>query len=261
MSLSGGFKILIAAVDGQLRHQLSQKVRARFASVPLEIDVAQDGKQAINEYRLKGHGLLILDINLAGIDGLEMAREVRKVDGGAGIFLLGAAASGTVEGVESVDLPIVDWTTLLNRIQNFFPDELKARYGLFERDTALYNQLVEYGRKYIATAPVSSDAHDALILIPNFFPGAEVPLEKVTAADAGKASVARLQIQASNWRALSLELCLLGMLITATVGVYFVHFQDGSAWLALRLPIAGLTGLAVLGFFLGRAFERMFVKT
>jgi DNA-binding response OmpR family regulator len=57
------------------------------------VDVAYDGNRAMNLIEVNTYDLIVLDLNLPGLDGLEICKRVRSVDSTTGILMLTARVS------------------------------------------------------------------------------------------------------------------------------------------------------------------------
>lgn len=83
------YKILIAEDENIERKVLARKLRSKFDG-QAEIFEAENGREALDIYREKGVNILILDIEMPGITGLEAAARIRKEDKDAVIIFLTA---------------------------------------------------------------------------------------------------------------------------------------------------------------------------
>ena len=81
-------KILIAD-DEVIERTVLEKRLKKYYSDTCTILVAQNGRQALEIYRQDHPQVMIFDIEMPGINGLEAAQEIRKIDGRSGsiIFL------------------------------------------------------------------------------------------------------------------------------------------------------------------------------
>jgi DNA-binding response OmpR family regulator len=57
------------------------------------VDIAYDGNEAMKLIEVNTYDLIILDLNLPGLDGLEICKQVRSVDSTTGILMLTARVS------------------------------------------------------------------------------------------------------------------------------------------------------------------------
>lgn len=71
-------KILITDDHPILRRGLKQILNEAFSSVL--IDEANDGLEAINKVKTNKYDIVLLDISMPGIDGLETLKEIKKKD-------------------------------------------------------------------------------------------------------------------------------------------------------------------------------------
>ncbi len=82
-------KILIADDEVIERTVLEKKLKKYYGDTCL-ILTAQNGRQVLEIYALQRPQVLILDIEMPGIDGLEAAKEIRKTDNTCSIIFLTA---------------------------------------------------------------------------------------------------------------------------------------------------------------------------
>jgi len=75
-----------------------------MAGSGIELDSAEDGNDALEKLRTPGalFDLVLMDVNMPGMDGLECTREIRKDPGLRNIPVLALTASTTPEEVESI---------------------------------------------------------------------------------------------------------------------------------------------------------------
>lgn len=109
--------ILIVDDEKNIRLTLSTSLEA----LGVETDGAEDGKEALAKLREKEFGLILLDICMPGVDGMEVLRQVRKNRPDIGIIIL--TAYGTIElAVEAMKLGAVDFIQ-----KPFVPEEIRER--------------------------------------------------------------------------------------------------------------------------------------
>lgn len=85
------------------------------------VDSAYDGQEALDLYRTNHYDLIILDLNLPKVDGLEVLKEIRKNDLNTKVMIL-SAQSAIEERVKGLDLGANDYL-----IKPFDFRELDAR--------------------------------------------------------------------------------------------------------------------------------------
>ena len=72
------YKILIADDEMIERMVLRKKLIDNFGD-SCEITVAENGREVVDKFEQKGADLLILDIEMPGMNGLDAAKEIRKM--------------------------------------------------------------------------------------------------------------------------------------------------------------------------------------
>lgn len=86
-----------------------------------EVDTCQDGQEALELCQVEDYDLILLDLNLPGLDGMEVLRRLRAEDGETGVLIL--SARGQIrDKVEGLDAGANDYLT-----KPFHFEELEAR--------------------------------------------------------------------------------------------------------------------------------------
>ena len=74
----------------------------------METDSAEDGNEALAKLKEKEFGLILLDLHLPGVDGMEVLRQLRESNRDIRIIII--TAYGTIElAVEAMKLGAVDF--------------------------------------------------------------------------------------------------------------------------------------------------------
>jgi CheY-like chemotaxis protein len=84
-----------------------------------EVEIAEDGEQALSMFRAAPFDLVITDLKMANMDGLELARLLRLLRPGLPIILVTAH----MEALQSGRTPLADVNSLLGK--PFSTDELR----------------------------------------------------------------------------------------------------------------------------------------
>ncbi len=267
--MSQSLKILIALTDSQLAHQMSQKLKKHFAKIEVDISVCEDGRRALNEFSQIRHDIVIATYSLPNLDGYLLAEEINKLVGGIGVYILSQKNENPSVG-ERIDLPIVNWSDLLNRIQNSVPDYIKTQFGISIHDSVLYDKLLDYAKKYRVEKSENEKASQKVVsLIPILFTDQESKFAPnkdaatsasssvgptVTGAPTNEVSFRELD-KIQSKRGLIIELSILAGLLGLSLFIN-LKFEDGGALFSIRNLFTAVTALAFLGFFLGRVFDR-----
>lgn len=110
-------RILIVEDERDLNYILNKGLRKSGYAV----DSAYDGQEALDLYHANQYDLIILDLNLPKIDGLEVLKEMRKNDLNTKVMIL-SAQSAIEERVKGLDMGANDYL-----IKPFDFRELDAR--------------------------------------------------------------------------------------------------------------------------------------
>jgi DNA-binding NtrC family response regulator len=107
--------VLIVDDEKNIRLTLAQSLE----TLGMETDSAEDGKEALAKLKEKEFGLILLDLRIPGVDGMEVLRQVRENNPDIRIIII--TAYGTIElAVEAMKLGAVDFIP-----KPFVPEEIR----------------------------------------------------------------------------------------------------------------------------------------
>ncbi len=138
--------ILIVDDEKNIRLTLSQALE----TLGTEIDTAANGEEALAKLKGKEFGLILLDIRMPGMDGMEVLRRVREIRPDIRVIMI--TAYGTIESaVEAMKLGAVDFLQ-----KPFDPEQVRElvsrvmdREKLDERKLTDYTSYIELAKKCI----------------------------------------------------------------------------------------------------------------
>jgi len=118
-------KILVADDDANILHVICFALeKAGYTTLP-----CQNGKEAIDTFSLEAPDLIILDIGMPEMDGLDVCRTIRKTHETPILFL--SARDEEIDRVLGLEIGGDDYVT-----KPFSPRELVARVGVILKRTA-----------------------------------------------------------------------------------------------------------------------------
>jgi len=141
-----GKPVLIVDDEKNIRLTLSQALEA----LALDIDTAVNGEEALAKLKEKPARLVLLDLKMPGMDGMEVLRRIRKSRSPARVIII--TAHGTIESaVEAMKLGAVDFIQ-----KPFAPKEIRAmvtkvldREALAAENAGSYEEHIELAKKSI----------------------------------------------------------------------------------------------------------------
>jgi two-component system, OmpR family, response regulator len=151
--------ILVVDDDPHIR----DVVRFAFEKTGMAISIAQDGKEALRQFDRNVHDLIVLDIGMPEMDGLEVCREIRKSADTPILFL--SARDEEIDRILGLEIGGDDYVT-----KPFSPRELVARV----------NAILRRARGTPSPAATKAMSHGGLAIDPDArtatFDGAPVSL-------------------------------------------------------------------------------------
>jgi len=127
-------RILVVDDDPHIRETLKRYLTYEG----YRVELAEDGRQALSSMATEPADLVVLDVGLPGMDGLEVCRRIREADDVPIIML---TAKGTLEDkVDGLDSGADDYIT-----KPFEPEELSARVRALLRRKAPQSQALKFG--------------------------------------------------------------------------------------------------------------------
>lgn len=129
-------KLLVVEDEPVLPKAIAKGMRKKGYAV----DCAEDGEEALELYEINEYDLMILDLNLPKIDGMEVLRRIRSKDQELRILIL-SARSSVEDKINGLDCGSNDYLT-----KPFDFGELEARVrGLLRRQFKMQELKLTWG--------------------------------------------------------------------------------------------------------------------
>jgi DNA-binding response OmpR family regulator len=90
---------------------IAQLLELHLSAIHCKVRRAEDGESALEEARRNPYALVVLDLMLPGIDGLEVCRRLRAADGDGPAILMLTARSSELDRVLGLELGADDYLT------------------------------------------------------------------------------------------------------------------------------------------------------
>jgi two-component system, OmpR family, response regulator len=124
------YSILVVDDDPHIR----DVVRFAFEKTGMNISIATDGKEALRRFDRNVHDLIVLDVGMPEMDGLEVCRQIRKTAETPILFL--SARDEEIDRILGLEIGGDDYVT-----KPFSPRELVARVNAILRRTRNHRRL------------------------------------------------------------------------------------------------------------------------
>jgi len=158
--------VLIVDDEKNIRLTLAQSLE----SVGLGTDTAMDGEEALAKLKAKDYSLILLDLKMPGMEGMQVLRQIREIRRNVPVIVI--TAYGTVESaVEAMKLGTVDFVQ-----KPFTSEEIRAlvsqvlqREQLDEQKAVDYSSYLELAKRCVAdrqTAAAIDHVRKAISLDP-----------------------------------------------------------------------------------------------
>lgn len=142
--------ILVVDDDPHIR----DVVRFAFEKTGMAISIAPDGKEALRQFDRNIHDLVVLDIGMPEMDGLEVCRQIRKTADTPILFL--SARDEEIDRILGLEIGGDDYVT-----KPFSPRELVARVNAILRRTRNAPAPPEARAMSRGGLAIDTDAHTA----------------------------------------------------------------------------------------------------
>jgi excisionase family DNA binding protein len=122
-ALSGGGRPRVLVVDDEasIRDLLSKTL----ALAEYDVDLAPDGRAAIERLRILPYDLLITDLKMPGVDGLAVIREARRLKADIPVIII-TGFSTEASAIEAVNLGVSGYLTKPFRVPRVLAAAAKA---------------------------------------------------------------------------------------------------------------------------------------
>ncbi|TAN68021.1 MAG: response regulator transcription factor [Methylobacter sp.] len=143
--------ILIADDDAHIREVISFALQ----KAGMQVTLAEDGRQALQQFSAQPADLIVLDINMPEFDGLEVCRELRKTSDVPILFL--SSRDDEIDRILGLEIGGDDYVT-----KPFSPRELVARINvILKRIHAAPKPVIETTGLYHGKLSIQVDQHAA----------------------------------------------------------------------------------------------------
>jgi excisionase family DNA binding protein len=114
-------RVLVVDDEASIRDLLSQTL----ALADYEVDVAVDGRGALDRIRLDPYDLLIADLKMPGMDGLAVIREAKRLKNNLPVIII-TGYSTESSAIEAVNLGVTGYLTKPFRVPQVLAAAAKA---------------------------------------------------------------------------------------------------------------------------------------
>lgn len=143
--------ILIADDDAHIREVISFALK----KAGMQVTLAEDGRQALQQFNAQAVDLIVLDINMPEFDGLEVCRELRKTSDVPILFL--SSRDDEIDRILGLEIGGDDYVT-----KPFSPRELVARINvILKRFHSAAKPVIEASNLYHGKLRIQVEQHAA----------------------------------------------------------------------------------------------------
>ena len=120
-AVSGRPRVLVVDDEEGIRELLSKTL----ALVEYDVDVAHDGRSALERLRLMPYDLLITDLRMPGVDGLTVIREARRLKTDLPVIII-TGFSTEASAIDAINLGVQGYLTKPFRVPTVLNAAAKA---------------------------------------------------------------------------------------------------------------------------------------
>jgi excisionase family DNA binding protein len=118
---TGRARVLVVDDEETIRDLLSKTL----ALADYEVDVAPDGRSAVDRMRIVPYDLLITDLRMPGVDGLTVIREARRLKADIPVIIV-TGYSSEASAIEAINLGVQGYLTKPFRVPRVLAAAAKA---------------------------------------------------------------------------------------------------------------------------------------
>jgi excisionase family DNA binding protein len=118
---SGRPRVLVVDDEGAIRDLLSKTL----ALAEYDVDLAPDGRTALERLRIISYDLLLTDLKMPGVDGLTVIREARRLKADIPVIII-TGYSTEASAIEAVNLGVSGYLTKPFRVPRVLAAAAKA---------------------------------------------------------------------------------------------------------------------------------------
>ncbi len=249
---------ILVCGDQRFSQSVCENLKNSQPDIPWKFDIFDNGTSALILYRQFNHSIAILQEELPGMGGVQLAKELLKISGETTIFLFSKENQHDLHGVETLSWPPISWTTFAQGLLQNLPVEFQSLWSHTKKNNPLHIALEKYAEKYRNQA--ASEKKD-IICIPSFAKTqnsqSQRPMDKLTNSEQNAMSqqstaldsnTTKKNLRPDNW-----ELGLLVFLfITSAVSWFYPNGEDYIAYVSFRYFLSAILMSSVVGFFVSR---------
>ena len=120
-SINSRPRILVVDDEASIRDLLAKTL----ALAEYDVDVAPDGRTALERMRVQSYDLLISDLKMPGIDGLSVIREAKRYNAGLPVIIITGYSTESA-AIEAVNLGVSGYLTKPFRVPQVLAAAAKA---------------------------------------------------------------------------------------------------------------------------------------
>lgn len=120
-AVQGRARVLVVDDEQPIRDLLSKTL----ALADYEVDVAPDGRTAVDRMRIIHYDLLITDLRMPGVDGLNVIREARRLKADIPVIIV-TGYSSEASAIEAINLGVQGYLTKPFRVPRVLAAAAKA---------------------------------------------------------------------------------------------------------------------------------------
>jgi DNA-binding NtrC family response regulator len=114
-------RVLVVDDEASIRDLLAKTL----ALAEYEVEVAADGRSALDRIRISAYDLLIVDLKMPGVDGLAVIREAKRYQANLPVLII-TGYSTEASAIEAVNLGVAGYLTKPFRVPQVLAAAAKA---------------------------------------------------------------------------------------------------------------------------------------
>ncbi len=244
---------ILVCGDQRFSQSVCENLKNSQPDIPWKFDIFDNGTSALILYRQHNHSIALIQEELPGMGGVQLAKELLKISGETTIFLFTKENQHDLHGVETINWPPVSWTSFSQGLLQNLPIEFQNLWSHTQKDNPLHISLQKYAEKY--RNQTQNEKKD-VICIPSFIKTQNSQAEDKILTESNTQTLTKSSPEIQTTKNQLPDKWELGLLIflfvSCSISWFFPNGEEYIAYVSFRYFMTAILISSIIGFFVSR---------